>query len=173
MCSFAIRPARLIPALLLSIVLASCGDAQDNASIGEGAGIAPVDVDPTTLTYAPALDIDFAEMELHPSGLYFRDDVEGEGDEAASGNAVSVHYTGYHPDGDTFDTSRERDPFTVILGIGQVIPGWDQGLQGMREGGRRTLVIPPHLAYGAEGAGGGVIPPNAVLVFDVELLTVH
>jgi len=164
----------LVAALVASLTLAGCGDGPGDAAPPGGAALAPVDVDPTALTYAPELGIDFSEMERHPSGLYFRDDVEGEGEEAESGNPVSVHYTGYHPDGRVFDSSREGDqPFSIILGIGQVIPGWDEGLQGMREGGRRTLVIPPYLAYGPEGAGGGIIPPNAVLVFDVELVTVH
>lgn len=104
----------------------------------------------------------------------------GEGAEAAAGHAVSVHYTGWlydeaAPDhkGRKFDSSRDRnDPFDFPLGAGHVIKGWDLGVQGMKVGGQRTLTIPAHLGYGARGAGGA-IPPNATLVFDVELLAVR
>src|SRR4030067_1083390 len=104
----------------------------------------------------------------------------GEGDLAAAGKSVSVHYTGWlydaaAPDqhGKKFDSSRDRnEPFDFPLGAGRGIKGWDQGVEGMKVGGQRTLVIPAHLGYGARGAGGA-IPPNATLVFDVELLGVH
>lgn len=96
----------------------------------------------------------------------------GSGAEAVPGKTVSVHYTGTLFNGTKFDSSLDRgQPFVFGLGAGQVIPGWDMGLQGMKVGGKRKLIIPPHLGYGAAGAGG-VIPPNAVLVFDVELLEV-
>jgi FKBP-type peptidyl-prolyl cis-trans isomerase len=103
----------------------------------------------------------------------------GSGAEALPGRQVSVHYTGWLYDdgradhkGRKFDSSRDRnDPFAFRLGGGEVIPGWDQGVAGMRVGGQRTLTVPPDLGYGAQGAGG-VIPPNATLVFDVELLDV-
>jgi len=104
----------------------------------------------------------------------------GSGNEAASGRQVTVHYTGWLYEATTadhkgrkFDSSRDRnDPFAFRLGAGEVISGWDQGVAGMKVGGRRTLTIPPGLGYGARGAGG-VIPPNATLVFDVELLDVR
>jgi FKBP-type peptidyl-prolyl cis-trans isomerase FkpA len=106
------------------------------------------------------------------SGLTIEDLVMGDGDAAASGQKVSVHYTGWLTDGKKFDSSKDRgDPFVFPLGRGQVIKGWDEGVQGMKVGGKRKLTIPSALAYGSRGAGG-VIPPNATLVFEVELLSV-
>jgi FKBP-type peptidyl-prolyl cis-trans isomerase FkpA len=105
-----------------------------------------------------------------PSGLVYEDVNEGEGAAAAAGQKVSVHYTGWLTDGKKFDSSKDRnDPFDFPLGGGRVIRGWDEGVQGMKVGGVRKLTIPPELGYGARGAGG-VIPPNATLVFEVELL---
>lgn len=107
-----------------------------------------------------------------PSGLVIEDLVEGSGDTAAAGQMVSVHYTGWLTDGRKFDSSKDRnDPFEFSLGARHVIAGWDEGVQGMRVGGTRKLTIPPELGYGARGAGG-VIPPNATLVFEVELLEI-
>jgi FKBP-type peptidyl-prolyl cis-trans isomerase FkpA len=104
----------------------------------------------------------------------------GTGREAQKGKGLSVHYTGwlYDPSrpgtqGRMFDSSKDRGPFNFVLGVGQVIPGWDQGFDGMKVGGRRRLIIPPALAYGVDGAGGGIIPPNATLVFEMELLDVQ
>jgi len=101
-------------------------------------------------------------------------DIEvGDGAEAAAGHQVDVHYTGWLTDGTKFDSSLDRgQPFSFQLGGGQVIRGWDQGVVGMKVGGKRKLVIPPELGYGARGAGG-VIPPNATLVFEVQLLAVR
>ena len=108
------------------------------------------------------------------SGLQFEDTVVGTGAEAAPGRNVTVHYTGWLYENDEqgakFDSSKDRDePFMFALGAGMVIKGWDEGVQGMKEGGQRVLIIPANLGYGARGAGG-VIPPNATLKFDVELL---
>ena len=111
---------------------------------------------------------------------YTRTDLQvGTGREAQKGRGLSVHYTGWLYDpaqpemkGRMFDSSRDRGPFNFQLGAGQVIPGWDQGFDGMKVGGRRRLIIPPSLGYGVDGAGGGIIPPNATLIFEMELLDV-
>ncbi len=112
-----------------------------------------------------------------PSGLQYTDTTVGSGAEARAGHHVHVHYTGWlYQDGvqgAKFDSSRDRnDAFAFSLGAGQVIKGWDEGVAGMKIGGQRTLIIPPELGYGARGAGG-VIPGNATLKFDVELLDAH
>lgn len=108
-----------------------------------------------------------------PGGLQYIDVVVGSGDEARAGQNVAVHYTGWLTTGQKFDSSRDRgQPFTFRLGGGQVIQGWDQGVAGMHVGGQRRLIIPPAMGYGASGAAG-VIPPNATLIFDVELLQVR
>lgn len=106
------------------------------------------------------------------SGLQIEEITQGEGEPAASGQFVRVHYTGWLTNGNKFDSSRDRnEPFDFPLGRRNVIAGWDEGVQGMRVGGVRKLTIPPQLGYGARGAGG-VIPPNATLVFEVELLAI-
>jgi FKBP-type peptidyl-prolyl cis-trans isomerase len=107
-----------------------------------------------------------------PSGLKYIDDKEGTGATAKAGDQVSVHYTGKLKDGTKFDSSVDRgQPFDFPLGAGRVIKGWDEGVAGMKVGGKRKLIIPPELGYGARGAGN-VIPPNAELHFDVELLKI-
>jgi FKBP-type peptidyl-prolyl cis-trans isomerase FkpA len=115
-------------------------------------------------------------MNTTPSGLQYEDTIVGSGDVARAGQRVSVHYTGWlynnGEQGGKFDSSKDRgQPFVFPLGAGHVIKGWDEGVQGMAVGGTRRLVIPPELGYGARGAGG-VIPPNATLLFEVELLAV-
>lgn len=118
-----------------------------------------------------------AESKTLPSGLAYVDEAVGSGPEAVPGKTVQVHYTGWLDTGGEkgakFDSSRDRgQPFAFALGGGQVIKGWDEGVAGMKVGGKRTLTIPAELGYGARGAGG-VIPPNATLIFDVELLGVR
>jgi FKBP-type peptidyl-prolyl cis-trans isomerase FkpA len=104
------------------------------------------------------------------SGLKYVDENVGDGAIAEKGKSVSVHYTGWLTDGTKFDSSVDRgQPFSFTLGAGQVIRGWDEGVAGIKIGGKRTLLIPPELGYGARGAGGA-IPPNATLLFEVELV---
>ena len=112
-------------------------------------------------------------MTKTTSGLQYEDTTPGTGASPQSGQTVSVHYTGWLADGKKFDSSKDRgQPFQFVLGKGQVIKGWDEGVATMKIGGKRKLVIPPDLAYGSQGAGGS-IPPNATLTFEVELLGVR
>jgi FKBP-type peptidyl-prolyl cis-trans isomerase FkpA len=117
--------------------------------------------------FASALGIDLSAMTRVNANLYYRDITVGSGALAQSGNSVSVHYKGWLSNGTLFQQSQQ--PFPFALGTGYVIPGWDQGVPGMRVGGKRLLVIGPSLAYGTRGSGP--IPPNAVIVFEVELLS--
>lgn len=129
---------------------------------------------------APAAPATQSKMDAKVTQLQKTDTQVGTGSEAVAGKVVVVHYTGWLFDanstdkkGRKFDSSRDRGtPFSFPLGAGKVIRGWDEGVAGMRVGGRRTLVIPADMAYGSRGAGGGLIPPDAPLVFDVELLEV-
>jgi FKBP-type peptidyl-prolyl cis-trans isomerase len=121
----------------------------------------------------PAKNGNGKEMTVTPSGLKYADLKVGQGEEARAGRVVEVHYTGWLENGTKFDSSRDRNrPFTFRLGAGDVIKGWDEGVAGMKSGGKRKLVIPPELGYGKRGAGE-VIPPGATLIFEVELLGVR
>jgi peptidylprolyl isomerase len=117
--------------------------------------------------------LDMADAVTTPSGLKYVDEVVGEGDAPEKGKKVKVHYTGTLTSGKKFDSSVDRgQPFEFTIGIGQVIRGWDEGVMGMKVGGKRQLIIPSDLGYGARGAPPA-IPPNAELIFDVELLGVR
>lgn len=121
------------------------------------------------VTFARSLEIELARMTRTASGLYYRDLTEGTGPAVEPGQLVSVHYVGSFPDGKVFDRNMGSDPpFQFRPGRGEVIPGWDEGVVGMRVGGRRQLVLPGHLGYGA--GGSGPIPPDAILVFLVEVV---
>jgi len=128
--------------------------------------------EPDQLRYKPELNVDLARMTRTPSGLYYRDLAVGEGPSAAPGTLASVEYKGWLADGSLFDQSGAGQPYTFPVGGRRVIPGWDEGVAGMRVGGRRQLVIRPLLAYGNVSPGAG-IPPNATLVFDVTLVAVQ
>ena len=130
----------------------------------------------TVSWHGTSFKISLADVEgavATPSGLRYVDTVPGTGESPMTGQRVTVHYTGMLEDGTKFDSSLDRgQPFQFNIGTGQVIKGWDEGLMTMKVGGKRRLIIPPDLGYGARGAGG-VIPPNAILIFDVELLGVN
>mgnify|MGYP001260159086 CR=1 FL=1 len=136
----------------------------------------PTDPNPTLFAMANSDELKISQQGQSEeitteSGLVILDLVVGEGEEAIPGKTVTVNYTGKLENGEQFDTSIGRAPFSFPLGAGRVIKGWDEGVAGMKVGGQRKLTIPPELAYGTRGAGN-VIPPNATLIFDVELLKV-
>lgn len=126
--------------------------------------------DPTKVSYAASLGVDLGAMHRSDTGLYTLDPQEGTGVEATPGRLLTVNYSGWLPNGYLFDSSaRSGRTFSFTLGAGQVIPGWDEGLVGMKVGGKRRLILPSELGYGAQGTG--TIPPDSVLIFDVELLS--
>lgn len=156
----------LIAALAVAalVSLAGCSPAPQQAAPAPAQSEQPPVEESAPATAAKAADVTELKVE---------DLVVGTGAEAVKGKTVSVHYTGWLTDGTKFDSSVDRgQPFEFALGAGEVIAGWDEGVAGMKVGGKRKLTIPPAKGYGAQGAGGGVIPPNATLVFDVELLAV-
>lgn len=154
----AVRSA--ITAILTGATLAACTPEAPT-------GPAPVI---ETTTFASSLGINLSLMTKTASGLYYQDVPAGSGTSAAKDIHVTVHYTGYLTNGTSFDTSIGKAPFPFVLGTGAVIAGWDEGLVGMRVGGTRKLVIPSQLAY--SGGSVGSIPPNSILVFNVQLLSI-
>ena len=171
---FASRPLRPL-AIGTAFILAACnGDKpKADATVAPPANAqatpAPA-ADPATTTFAAALAVDLGRMTHTASGLYYKDLVVGTGARADSGKTVSVHYTGYLADGTMFETSTKGTPIEFPLGMGRVVQGWDQGLPGMKVGGKRQLVIPAALGYG--DMGSGPIPAGAIMVFTVELMGV-
>lgn len=156
-------------AALLATVTA-CRQNRD-AGVEETVRMAESVADPEMLTYHPDLQVDVTEMSKRPSGLLLQDVAPGQGDTLGVGRTAVVWYTGWLHDGTEFDSNRGQSPFAFEVGAGDVITGWDEGLVGMRPGGKRRLVLPSALGYG-EG-GSGPIPPYATLVFEVELIEIR
>lgn len=156
---------RTLALLALGAVAAGCAG---------GPGYSPANPapwDPESITFGEALAVELDAMERRPSGLYVEDLQAGEGSEARRGGEVTLHYVGYLADGTVVDATAEGEPIRFRLGRDPVIRGWTEGVEGMRTGGVRRLVVRPSLGYGARGQGP--IPPNATLVFDVRLLAVR
>nr|WP_229730640.1 FKBP-type peptidyl-prolyl cis-trans isomerase [Egicoccus halophilus] len=166
------RRATLAAATAAALVLAGCGD--DGGGDGAGGDATTDTTQDADMEQRPDPAASLPDDgSAPPDELVTVDVVEGDGAEATPGSQVSVHYVGVAwSTGEEFDASWDRGPFDFTLGAGQVIPGWDQGVEGMREGGRRRLTIPPELAYGDQGAAG-VIAPGETLVFVVDLLEVN
>jgi FKBP-type peptidyl-prolyl cis-trans isomerase FkpA len=191
----------LVIAFLISPLMTACGGGAPSdppattppAAAAETKSATPDLAAPPPNTVGPALTPPPGAETLQPKAdmtkkaapperpAFTRTDLQiGTGLEAIKGKELSVNYTGWlydptKPDlkGRMFDSSMGRGPFSFVLGKGQVIPGWDEGFTGMKVGGKRRLIIPPNLAYGVDGAGGGIIPPNATLIFEMELLSVQ
>jgi len=161
-------------ASLLAVLAAGC-DLRDRGKTDLSASGDDGHVESTVpAEFAESLGIDLESMRLTPSGLYVQDLEEGRGLAARSGHVVVVHYTGWLPNGEQFDSSRDGgEARSFQLGARRdVIAGWEEGVTGMRIGGKRRLVVPPHLGYGARGVPGA-IPPNATLVYEFELLEIR
>ena len=148
---------------LIALTLVACGPKEPVVISNTPASIAEA-------TFADSLDINLAKFDTNAAGLYWRDLKVGDGPVVRAGQVVTVNYDGRFPDGRQFDASAPGDPIQFAIGVRRVIDGWDQGVVGMKVGGKRQLIVPPALGYGAMGAGGGVIPPNATLVFTVEVV---
>lgn len=181
------RP-QLLPALFLALALvvgACSSDDGDGSSDGDGESSATTEASEPTLTEVPAgaaveevsddlsspPELTVEGTDEAPADLVVEDVVEGDGTEAEPGDQVEVNYTGVLTDGTEFDSSWSRGE-TITFGLDQVIPGWSEGLVGMQEGGRRLLIVPPEMAYGSAPPPGSAIPPDATLVFVVDLVSV-
>jgi FKBP-type peptidyl-prolyl cis-trans isomerase len=152
---------RILPGLL---VLAACARAADRKPPESTTS------DVTGATFAPSLGVDLGAMTKTPRGAYVRDLISGTGEPVGAGQQVAIHYQGNLPNGIPFDANGPSDPpFVFRLGAGEVVPGFDEGVTGMRVGGRRQVVIPPALGYGAQA--NGPIPANSVLVFTIDLVS--
>ena len=164
------RALLVVAAVLALAAAAACGGSTPAGAARPAPPPAPKVV-PIASTYAPELRVDVGAMTRTSSGLMYRDLTPGDGDLVKVGNTVALHYTGYLPNGNSFDKNQEPDqPLEFKLGQRRTITGWEEGLIGMRVGSRRQLIVPPSLGYGA--AGNGKVPPDATLVFVIDLLRV-
>lgn len=157
-----------VPALLTAALSLGCGGGAATPSSSAAVAPQPIAGDVERTTFNPSLNVHLDQMVKRASGLYVQDLVTGNGSVAARGRTAVVHYTGWRSDGKQFDDGE----ISVTLGSRQTILAWEEGLLGMRVGGKRRLVVPPNLGYGARGAGND-IPPNTVLVFDMTLQSVY
>ncbi len=167
-------PPRLTGALAAILLLQGCGDAAPGGSAVQVLRAPPIPeeaMSPEMVDYHPDLGITISEMMLHPSGVLWADAPVGTGDSLGVDMTATVHYTGWLSDGTEFDSSRGGNPFSFRVGAGEVIEAWDVGVIGMRVGGKRKLVIPSEMGYGSEGFS--VIPGNAILVFEIELMGIQ
>ena len=165
-------PRLLTAALVLSTLMACSGKTEESTAASDAAA-APQEGAPAAGPGAPDTFAMPTSLQTTPSGLQYAVDQPGTGAQPQAGQTVAVHYTGWLTDGTKFDSSRDRgEAFLFAVGKGEVIKGWDEGVAAMKVGEKRTLVIPPALGYGEQGAGGA-IPPNATLVFKVELMSVE
>lgn len=162
------RAARFSLLASVALVLAACNGSNEG-TFDPGT----YSTDPATATFAPALNVSIPSMTKTASGLYTKDLIVGTGATAAAGYTARVNYTGWLINGSKFDTSEGKAPgyFEFLMNAGQVIKGWEEGVRGMKVGGKRQLVIPPDLAYGT--GGSGAIPANAILVFEITLVQVR
>lgn len=169
------RDIRVLAAMALIIAavpMAGCasgGGAPETSSTTGGGPRVLSQIEMTT--FSPSLDVQLDSMTKHPSGLYIQDFATGTGPVATRGKTVVVRYKGFLPDGTLFDGGPDGSEITFTLGSNRTIKAWEEGLLGMRVGGQRRLIVPPHLGYGSQGAGP--IPPNSVLVFDVQLIALQ
>jgi peptidylprolyl isomerase len=157
---------------LLALAAACTSDRPGGAPAAEEQAPAQPRDAVTIETYADSLNVDFALMQRDSNGLYIQDIRQGEGEPVQAGQKVKMDYTGWLPSGRRFDSSEGKKPYEFTVGRGEVIRGWDVGVLGMKVGGQRRIIVPPRMAYGDEGMGG-VIPPSAVLVFDLELVSIE
>lgn len=155
-----------VASMVVVVLAAACGGGGSGASDGP---LPPSD--PAMLTYADELEIDLSEFEKTASGLYIQDVVVGTGARANRTSRVWIMYVGFLPDGTVFDGQLQGDPFHFRLGGSEVIRGWNEGVRGMRVGGRRRLIVRPGLGYGSRGRGD--VPPGATMIFDVQLVDVN
>jgi len=164
--SITLRPEVVVRKLYIGAIMLSL------IACRKGESSAQVSGSPEALKYAKELDVHLDQMTKKPSGLYVLDVKEGSGPAVGAGQVAQVHYTGWLASGEQFDSSVGGPPLEFAVGQAQVIEGWDEGVAGMKVGGKRRLVIPPELGYGSAGAAP-VIPPGATLVFDVELVGIR